>query len=358
MGRKLRLLTAVLVPNNRKSSLLQINTSESSGPANNHSHIMKPSRRVKPQVEDDYEPNEYEHPSDVEVDNDQSDDENLPTESYEQPGAELEDSDGDLDLEDAEPDIDPTAALKSISFGALSKAQASLSKDRRKPTIAPKSSIVAKYHADNAPPPSNARAALEARRAALRAAKEKEGKEEALRASKNAPQEVTAKKAVTRRRNAIAPIKAASQLVRDPRFDTAVNGTFDEQHFRKNYGFLDEYREDEMKMLKAEIKKTRDMDEKEKIKMKLKSMMSQKETQAGKDKTMNVLKEHRKKEREMVKNGKKAYYLKPSEVKRKVLEEQYSKLSERQLESVIERKQKRKAQKEKKNMPWARRGEE
>jgi hypothetical protein len=38
-----------------------------------------------------------------------------------------------------------------------------------------------------------------------------------------------------------------------------------------------------------------------------------------------------------------------------VLEKQFSKMSDKQAERVIARKQKRKAQKERKNMPWERR---
>ena len=254
-------------------------------------------------------------------------------------------------MEDDGTEEDAAAALKNISFGTLSRAQASISKDRRKPeTAIPK--LDAKGHEQ--PPPSNARAALEARRAAARAA----AAEEKKRTSKNAPQEVTSKRAVTRRRTVIEPIHDPSKLVRDPRFDSAVKGHFNEQHFRKNYAFLDKYREDEMKMLKAELKKARDPEEKERIEKKLKSMKSQKETQENKDKVAEVLREHKKQEKEKVKQGKKAYYLKPSEIKRKVLEKQYEKLSEKQLEKVMARKQKRKAQKEKKNMPWARRGAE
>jgi ribosomal RNA-processing protein 36 len=44
-----------------------------------------------------------------------------------------------------------------------------------------------------------------------------------------------------------------------------------------------------------------------------------------------------------------------AEAKTRVLQEEFSKLSDKQIEKTMARKQKRKAQKERKNMPWARR---
>ncbi|KAF8534616.1 hypothetical protein BDD12DRAFT_755776, partial [Trichophaea hybrida] len=181
----------------------------------------------------------------------------------------------------------------------------------------------------------------------------KKEKESHSRVSKNAPQEISSKRTVTRKREVVEPI--TRQKARDPRFDTAVNSRYDEHLFRKNYSFLEDYRNDEMRMLKEEIKKTKDERKSEQLAKKLKSMESQKQSQQNKDRLQQVLREHKKKERELVKQGKKPFYPKESTLKRLVLEDRFSELSEKQLESTIARKQKRKTQKERKNMPWARR---
>lgn len=48
---------------------------------------------------------------------------------------------------------------------------------------------------------------------------------------------------------------------------------FDERVFKKNYGFLEGYKEDEMKMLKQEMAKTKDEGRKEELKRVVVSMV-------------------------------------------------------------------------------------
>lgn len=103
--------------------------------------------------------------------------------------------------------------------------------------------------------------------------KARKTREELKRSSKHAPQEITSKRAVTRRREIVAPILTAATLPRDPRFDDAVTGVFDERVFKKNYGFLEDYREDEMKTLKQEMTKTKDEGRKEELKKMVVSMV-------------------------------------------------------------------------------------
>ncbi|KAI5813041.1 hypothetical protein BZA77DRAFT_252011 [Pyronema omphalodes] len=244
---------------------------------------------------------------------------------------------------DEEPVADSRSAIAQISFGTLAKAQASLSKDKTKTTKGKGGKGGKGGEEEGEEAPSKAALALRQRREAAQAA---------ARASKNAPQEISSKRAVTRKREVVEVHKVKP---RDPRFDPAVNSRFDEHEFRKNYKFLEDYRESEMKMLKGELKKSKDERKNEVIMKKLKSMESQKQSQMNKDKVQEVIREHKKAEREKVKMGKKAYHLKASDVKKKIIEERFSKLSERQVENVIAKKQKRKAQKERKNMPWERR---
>jgi ribosomal RNA-processing protein 36 len=92
------------------------------------------------------------------------------------------------------------------------------------------------------------------------------------RASKNAPQEMSSKRAVTRKREVVGA--AVAPKARDPRFDSAVNGRYDEREFRKNFAFLDDYRNDEMRLLREELRGTKDEWKNEQIAKKLRSMVS------------------------------------------------------------------------------------
>ena len=50
----------------------------------------------------------------------------------------------------------------------------------------------------------------------------------------------------------------------DPRFDSAC-GKFDEALYRRSYGFLDEYRKDEISELKKQMKAETDVEEKKRV---------------------------------------------------------------------------------------------
>ena len=127
---------------------------------------------------------------------------------------------------------------------------------------------------------------------------------------------------------------------------------------KRNYAFLDEYRDDEMKQLKETIRRTKPTDEatKEALKRALLSMESRKKAQAAKDKQQEIIRTHRAKEKELIKQGKKPFYLKKSKQKKLALVERFKRLKGKQVERVMERKRKKKAGRERKNMPDVRRG--
>lgn len=182
------------------------------------------------------------------------------------------------------------------------------------------------------------------------------------RSSKHAPQEVSSKRPVSRKRE-IIPVKKIQY--RDPRFDPAVTGASvktkaDEDHVRRAYAFLDEYREDELRKLKGAIKKAKTPAEKEQLQRAYMSMESRKKARDRKDKERAVVEEHRRREKELVKEGIKSrpFYLKKAEQKKQLLTEQFSALSEKQREKAIEKKRKKIAGKEKKAMPMERRARE
>ena len=74
-----------------------------------------------------------------------------------------------------------------------------------------------------------------------------------------------------------------------------------------------------MAELKIAIRKTKDPDAKERLKRALLSMESRKKAQEMKEQQQEVLRKHRKEEREKVEKGKKPFYLKKGEQKKRAL---------------------------------------
>lgn len=171
---------------------------------------------------------------------------------------------------------------------------------------------------------------------------------------------MSSKRQVSRKRDFLSEGTLPRVQARDPRFmplpsKAGADPRIDEIKFRKAYAFLDEYRESEMAELKMAIKKAKDPREREKLEKALLSMESKKKAQERKDRERKVIEEHRKHEKELVKQGKTPYYLKKQEVKKKVLEETFKGMKKGQRDKAIERRRKKVAGKEKKNLPFARR---
>jgi ribosomal RNA-processing protein 36 len=178
------------------------------------------------------------------------------------------------------------------------------------------------------------------------------------RSSKHAPTEMSSKRQVSRKREVVSVHTVSS---RDPRFSSATahpSNPTDEARLRKAYAFLDEYRDSEMSALKAAIKKARDAREKEDLARQLKSMQSKKEAQARKDAQRELIEKHRRNEKELVAQGKKSrpFYLKKAEQKKQLLLDRFAGMKKRDVQKTIERRRKKLTAKEKKNMPFARRG--
>lgn len=191
------------------------------------------------------------------------------------------------------------------------------------------------------------------------------------RSSKHAPAVQSSKRQVTRKRNVIEVKKST---FRDPRFDNISGARPDENTLMKRYAFLDEYKASEMAELRTAIKKTKNEEEKEKLKRKLLSMESQKKSREAKEKQQEITREHKKKEKELVKQGKKPFYLKKctiifsainlysptnsllAEQKKRVLIDRFQNMKSKQRDKVIERRRKKAVAKERKNMPAERRG--
>ncbi|EEB09754.2 DUF947 family rRNA processing protein [Schizosaccharomyces japonicus yFS275] len=169
--------------------------------------------------------------------------------------------------------------------------------------------------------------------------------------SKHAPVEMSSKRAVPRFREVVHVPKP---LRRDPRFDT-LSGNLNVDKVKNNYGFVMEYRLSEIKQLEQELKSCREQERRERIKEALKSLRSKLERRKEDERTARVLKEHRQSEKEKIRQGKKPFYLKKSEQKKLLQLDKYKSMEgTKALDRYMEKKQKRRAQKEKKRLPRAR----
>ncbi|KAI1774191.1 DUF947-domain-containing protein [Hypoxylon cercidicola] len=235
---------------------------------------------------------------------------------------------------------DPSAIASQISFGALAKAQASLPNiRRRKGHIAEEEEVEDEDDNDSDDQPETK-------------STEKPRLPKPHRLHKHAPTEQTSKRPVTRKREAVAVPKREA---RDPRFSSVISSRpFDEDRARKAYSFLDEYRDAEMGKLRETIKKTRDANAKEELKRALASMRSKKQAQQNRDKEHRLIEEHRRREKELVKQGKKPFYLKKSEQKKQLLVDRFEGLKGKQVDRVIERRRKKLAARERRDMPLPR----
>ncbi|KAJ0105282.1 hypothetical protein Patl1_18676 [Pistacia atlantica] len=158
---------------------------------------------------------------------------------------------------------------------------------------------------------------------------------------------------ITRR----GPMTASEEalVVRDPRFESLC-GNLDVDGFRKRYDFLFENNlPAEKEELKKQLKKTNDPDVIEELKKHISWIDKQLKFETAKSTDAAVLSEHKKKEREAAKHGKRPFYLKKSEIRKQRLVEKYNKLkASGKLESFIEKKRRKNASKDHKYMPYRR----
>lgn len=220
----------------------------------------------------------------------------------------------------------------------------------------------------NASPLDDIRAQIRAARdqkreaaAAAATSKDSASKEKkAARASKHAPMVQSSKYAVSRKRVIVEP--PATAKARDPRFDAAVMGHsgkgLNAKASEKNYAFLEEYRASELKDLKRQMAATKNPEAKEALKRQIRSAMDQQKARENRKREEAVISEHKKKEKEAIRDGKKStpYYLKKSDLKKQVMQKKYEEMGSRDRAKALERRRKKMASKERKEMPMERRG--
>ena len=138
------------------------------------------------------------------------------------------------------------------------------------------------------------------------------GPEEVGATSKHAPMAQSSRYEVTRKRQVI---EVPKMKARDPRFDAMQQRNAHTGNVDKAYGFLAEYQADEIAQLKAAVKTTKDPFQQDLLKRKIGSMENRIKAKAAKEREQEVLRRHRKDERQKVEAGKNPYYLKKSELK-------------------------------------------
>ncbi|KAL8824026.1 MAG: hypothetical protein Q9191_005358, partial [Dirinaria sp. TL-2023a] len=169
------------------------------------------------------------------------------------------------------------------------------------------------------------------------------------RPSKHAPQALSSKHAVGRHRSVIST--PTTIPARDPRFDP-LTGPLDPNRVKQTYSFLKSYNASEIAQLKTALRAPKlPPEEKEKLQTALKRMESRKQADERKEAQQKVVREHRKEERQKVKEGKRPFFLKKGELKKKMLEEKWEGMGEKSRERAMAKRTKRKAQKEKRDMP-------
>ncbi|KAI8546383.1 hypothetical protein RHMOL_Rhmol07G0113100 [Rhododendron molle] len=126
------------------------------------------------------------------------------------------------------------------------------------------------------------------------------------RANKNRPMEASAKKPVGRFREVI---QVPKKVVRDPRFETLC-GNLDVEGFKKRYNFLYENElPAEREELKRSMKKSNDNTVIDELKNRISGIDKQLKSASTRTER-EILSEHKKRERQAAKQGKRPFYLK------------------------------------------------
>ncbi|EST09804.1 Protein of unknown function DUF947 [Kalmanozyma brasiliensis GHG001] len=206
-----------------------------------------------------------------------------------------------------------------------------------------------------------------------------ERKELVKRSNKNAPTEVSSKRPVSRRRNVI---ETGSAQVRDPRFES-LSGSVNRDLFAKSYSFLPDMFKDELSTLKKTLAKLKKQEsaqagpkakseqalaireERAKVEAALRraeGLAGERERRARESSVKGKIKAQNK---ERVEKGLQPFYPKKSEVKQMLLKDKYDRLAggadgegrrasgqeKKQLKKALERRRRKNAQKEKRDMP-------
>ncbi|KAG6936677.1 ribosomal RNA processing 36 [Chelydra serpentina] len=169
------------------------------------------------------------------------------------------------------------------------------------------------------------------------------------RPSKQGPLEISAKKPVPFLRQVITVKKAVQ---RDPRFDD-LSGEYNPEIFEKTYSFLDGLKKREKEIVQKQLKKSQNVEQREKLQQLLKRMTQQEDAQKERQRQREKELALKRAQREQAQLGRKPFYLKKSEKWKLELAEKYKVLKgSGKLESFLSKKRKRNAIKDKRRLPF------
>ncbi|CUM62908.1 uncharacterized protein PRCAT00000467001 [Priceomyces carsonii] len=177
--------------------------------------------------------------------------------------------------------------------------------------------------------------------------------------SKHAPKESSTKRPVSRIRDIQGlPSRFSGTLHEDIRFDPAY-GKADLAKVRKNYAFLDEYREKEINQMNSILKNKKSAQilsdrERENLKLEMQSLKSRLDTLNNRDIENEILAKHKQQQMKNFKEGKQSspYFLKKSEKRKLINKAKFDNMKVSQREKVMERKRKRRLGKEFKELEF------
>ncbi|XP_050487745.1 ribosomal RNA processing protein 36 homolog [Bombus huntii] len=175
-------------------------------------------------------------------------------------------------------------------------------------------------------------------------------KTEFKRENKNRPREISSKKPVSRFREVV---QVKNYIPRDPRFDSLC-GTYDPKKFKRNYMFINDIKENDIKELKKKLVESRDPKEKKKIKYLIQRLENQ--LREEKRRNMKEQKEYAEKKEivEAIRRGEKPVYKKKSEKRVLELVSQYEELKNSgKLKKHIQRLRKKNQQRDRRKLASA-----
>ncbi|KAJ6667004.1 hypothetical protein lerEdw1_019006 [Lerista edwardsae] len=167
--------------------------------------------------------------------------------------------------------------------------------------------------------------------------------------NKQGPMEISAKKPVPFLRR-VVPVR--KKVPRDPRFDN-LSGEYKPEVFEKTYAFLNDIRKKEKEAVQKQLKKSRNVEQQNKLQWLLKRMSQQEDAQMRYQKEREKDLALKRQQRELAKQGKKPFYLKKSDKQKLELAQKYKELKKSgKLESFLNKKRKRNAAKDKRRLPF------
>uniref|UniRef100_A0A915Q0A2 rRNA biogenesis protein RRP36 n=1 Tax=Setaria digitata TaxID=48799 RepID=A0A915Q0A2_9BILA len=162
-----------------------------------------------------------------------------------------------------------------------------------------------------------------------------------VRENPKRPREVSSKLPVSKFRNVFENEKLGRPIL-DPRFDDRC-GEFNDYIYQNNYGFLNEIRQQEKKMLMKELKKTEEGNiNRDRLKEALKKMKNQEKTQADVNRRKEIIREIRHENNERMRQGLPPVFKTRAQIRQLIWQKKYDELKGgKKLEKYLLRKVKK-----------------